>query len=82
VRLNIRVETTSAQPRIEMLNLAELGQLFQRFLQGLQGNHRHIAPHHRIDSLGRGVGRTVYQHLEDPLPLRRDSEAAAQESLG
>ena len=79
---HVGVEPTRARSEVEQLDLPHAGQVVEGLVDGLQRDGRHRRPGRVVDGLGGGMGAVAVEHLEDPLPLRRDLEAPVPEQLG
>ncbi len=81
-RLHIGVEARGAGADVEHRDGAELGQVVEGLVDGLERDVGHLAADLLVHALGRGVGDVALEGAEDALALGRDLAAVGPEEVG
>src|ERR1700728_1728718 len=80
--LDVGVEADGTGPKIERHQLAELGQLVEGLVDGLQRDRLHLGADGLVDRFGRRVGDVALKGPEDALALCGDLATADPEQVG
>ena len=81
-RLDVGVEAGRAGADVEHRDGAELGQVVEGLVDGLERDVGHLAADLLVDPLGRGVRHVALEGAEDALALGRDLAAVRPEQVG
>ena len=80
--LDVGVEASLARPDLDHRNGAQVGQVVEGLVDGLERDVRHLVAHPLVDPLGRRMGHVPLQGAKDALTLGRDLATVGPEQIG
>ena len=80
--LDVGVEAGLARPYLEHRDGAQVGQVVEGLVHGLERDVRHLVPDPLVHPLGRRMGHVALEGAEDALALGRDLATVGPEEIG
>ena len=81
-RLDVGIEAGLARPDLEHGDGAQVGQVVERLVHGLERDVRHLVTDPLVHPLGRRMGHVALEGPEDALALGRDFATVGPEQIG